>query len=89
MTLLFQPNGKLYESFSVWCPCDCLESLDELLKEEDVLLDWSQPIYLNFTHRTIVERIEKFYSGIGGKMDKVYGDVFVCTDPPTDLGVIE
>ncbi|KAL3278718.1 hypothetical protein HHI36_016250 [Cryptolaemus montrouzieri] len=69
------PNNKMYESFSVFCPCDQLDNLD-LLKEEDVLIDWTQPIYLNFTHASIMERIEEFYSEIG-TLEKLTGDVFV------------
>lgn len=84
---MFQPYNKLYESFSVFCPCTELDNL-ELLEQEDVLVDWSEPIYLNFTHKLIVERIEEFYND-RGTMEKVAGDVYVCAHPPSDLGVIE
>lgn len=79
---LFQPNGKLYESFSVFCPCDQLEHLN-LLMEEDVLIDWSQPIYMNYTHHMIIERIEELYSN-KGTVDKIYGDIFVFMNSPED-----
>lgn len=75
----FQPNGKLYESFSVFCPCDQLEHLD-LLADEDVLIDWSQPIYLNFTHAKIMNKIEEFYAD-RGTVDKLYGDIYGLTEP--------
>ncbi|XP_018332564.1 uncharacterized protein LOC108742052 isoform X2 [Agrilus planipennis] len=72
-----KPNGKLYESFSVFCPCDRLEQLEEL-ENEDILIDWTEPIYLNFTHELVLEKIEKFYSHIGA-LEKTYGEVFVLT----------
>ncbi|XP_049853594.1 uncharacterized protein LOC126334915 [Schistocerca gregaria] len=73
------PNGRLYESFSVFCPADRLEELS-LLEEEDMLLDWSQPLYLNFTHSDIVDRLESFYSDIG-TVEKVHGDLYVYEPP--------
>nr|CAI5821205.1 unnamed protein product [Callosobruchus analis] len=30
-----------------------------LLLEEDVLIDWTQPIFLNFTHSEIVRKLEE------------------------------
>ncbi|KAJ3665334.1 hypothetical protein Zmor_000833 [Zophobas morio] len=72
------PNGKIYESFSVFCPCDQLEYL-ELLREEDVLIDWTQPIYLNFTHANIMNKIEEFYSDIG-TIEKQYGDIYAISE---------
>ncbi|XP_050297231.1 glycine N-acyltransferase-like protein 2 isoform X4 [Anthonomus grandis grandis] len=68
------PNNKLYESFSVFCPCDQLDSL-ELLESEDVLIDWTKPIYLNYTHARIIEKIEDFYGKIG-TMEKLSGDIY-------------
>lgn len=84
---MLQPNDKLYESFSVFCPCTTLNDL-ELLAEEDVLLDWSEPLYINFTHRLIMEQIEKFYEG-RGTMEKVAGDVYICSNPSEDIDIIE
>ncbi|KAJ1526014.1 hypothetical protein ONE63_009188 [Megalurothrips usitatus] len=72
------PNGHLYESFGVFCPLDRLDSLF-LLRDEDVLLDWSKPIFLNFTHESILGRIECFYKDIG-TLDKLCGDVYVCDE---------
>lgn len=80
-----QPNGKVYESFSVFCPSDQLESLD-LLEQEDILIDWSQPIYLNFTHACIMNKIEEFYQD-KGTIEKQYGDIYVLTDPKEDDGI--
>nr|CAH7722566.1 unnamed protein product [Callosobruchus chinensis] len=64
------PNNKLYESFSVFCPCDQLDNM-YLLLEEDVLIDWTQPIFLNFTHSEIVKKLEEMYSERGGTMEKL------------------
>ncbi|XP_046658919.1 glycine N-acyltransferase-like protein 2 [Homalodisca vitripennis] len=81
------PNGRLYESFSVFCPLDRLECL-ELLEKEDVLIDWNQPIFLNFTHSDIMDRLEEFYQNIG-TMEKVQGDIYVCSDTPSDQQLAE
>ncbi|XP_076260541.1 uncharacterized protein LOC143196602 [Rhynchophorus ferrugineus] len=86
------PNNKLYESFSVFCPCDQLDNL-ELLETEDVLIDWSQPIYLNFTHAKIMNKIENFYANIG-TVEKLYGDVYGLMDPqiedtPSEMVIAE
>ncbi|CAH1113010.1 unnamed protein product [Psylliodes chrysocephalus] len=70
------PNGKLYESFSVFCPCDQLENI-RLLTDEDMLIDWTQPIYMNFTHAKIMEKIEELY---GGTMEKLTGEVYCQID---------
>lgn len=81
---MFQPNGKLYESFSVFCPVDQLEQLDSIF-DEDVLIDWSQPLYMNYTHHMIIQRIEEYYKDIG-TVDKIYGEIFVLTTPPDVVG---
>lgn len=77
------PNGLLYESFSIFCPTSNLDLLS-LLEEEDVLIDWSKPMYLNFTHTSITAKLEKFYETIG-TVEKVEGDVFMCAEPNMDL----
>lgn len=64
----------MYESFSVFCPCDHLDDL-ELLIEEDVLIDWNQPIYINFTHSRIMNKLEELYAS-KGFMEKLYGDIY-------------
>lgn len=78
---MFQPNGKLYESFSVFCPCDQLDDL-ELLMEEDILIDWKQPIYINFTHSRIINKLEELYAS-KGTMEKQYGDLYGIMEPTT------
>ncbi|XP_033608936.1 uncharacterized protein LOC111868415 isoform X2 [Cryptotermes secundus] len=79
-----KPHGRLYESFSVFCPCEQLDDL-RLVEEEDVLIDWSRPIYLNFTHHLILEHLENFYTASIGTTDKVCGDIYVCTSPLEDV----
>lgn len=72
----------MYESFNVFCPCDQLEHL-ELLQTEDLLLEWNEPLYLNFIHSLMFERIEEFYSD-KGTIEKVFGEVFALTDRPDE-----
>lgn len=62
----------------MFCPCDQLEHL-KLLETEDVLIDWTHPIYLNFTHANIMAKIEEFYESIGA-IEKQYGDIYVKTN---------
>jgi hypothetical protein len=82
MIVHFQPNGLLYESFSVFCPDERLDSL-QLLQTEDVLIDWTRPLYLNFTPQLILERLREFYSDIG-EIETVEGDVYISVQetPP-------
>lgn len=77
--LILQPQGLMYESVTVFCPSEKVELVD-LLTKEDILLDLSQPLYLNFTHEAIVNRFEKHYEA----HDKITGDVYVCDNPPED-----
>nr|CAD7587416.1 unnamed protein product [Timema genevievae] len=77
------PNGRTYESFCVFCPSGELDNLRQL-EQEDVLVDWSSPIFLNFTHCAIMDRLEEFYQPIG-TLEKVCGDVYVCCNPPLDF----
>lgn len=80
------PNNNIYESFAFFCPVDRLE-LVELIKNEDVLFDWSMPMYLNYTPVKIMDRIEEFLKTIG-HVEHIQGEVFVCNDNPDclDLG---
>lgn len=85
VSLLWQPNKKIYESFGIFCPKSRLECIDQL-QGEDVLIDWTEPLYLNFTHVAIMERIEDFYHENIGNVDKLIGDIYVCNreEPPGD-----
>lgn len=51
--------------------------------DEDILIDWTQPLYMNYTHHMILERIEELYADMG-TIDKIYGDIFILMDPPKD-----
>ncbi|XP_043250611.1 uncharacterized protein LOC122396359 [Colletes gigas] len=73
------PHGLLYESVGVFCPNDRLELL-KLLRDEDKLIDWSKPLYINFVHYDIAEELTRLYEGTG-TIERVVGDVFVCEDP--------
>ncbi|XP_029038230.1 uncharacterized protein LOC114873751 [Osmia bicornis bicornis] len=79
MTL--SPHGLLFESVGVFCPNDRLELL-KLLREEDILIDWSKPLYINFVHYDIAEELTRLYEGTG-TIDTVVGDVYVCKDYET------
>ncbi|KAL0129535.1 hypothetical protein PUN28_001652 [Cardiocondyla obscurior] len=74
MTL--SPNGLVYESVGVFCPNDRLELL-RLLREEDILIDWSKPLYINFVHQSIAEELTRLYEGTG-TIETVVGDVCAC-----------
>ncbi|EFN77879.1 hypothetical protein EAI_00560 [Harpegnathos saltator] len=74
MTL--SPHGLLYESVGVFCPNDRLE-LVRLLREEDVLIDWSRPLYINFVHYDIAEELMRLYEGTG-TVETIVGDVCAC-----------
>lgn len=77
------PNHNIYESFGIFCPLDSLDGV-ELIRSEDVLFDWSMPMYLNYTHVNIVDRIEDFFKTIGN-VERIEGEVYVCDDHLDDL----
>ncbi|XP_046749538.1 uncharacterized protein LOC124413180 [Diprion similis] len=85
MTL--SPHGTLYESVGVFCPGDRLELL-KLLRAEDVLLDWSRPLYINFTHCDIVDELARLYEGTG-TVNRVLGDIWACEEPEKTAEVEE
>lgn len=66
----------MYESVGVFCPNDRLELL-RLLREEDVLIDWSRPLYINFVRCGIAEELTRLYEGTG-TIETVVGDVCAC-----------
>ncbi|XP_017885571.1 uncharacterized protein LOC108628272 [Ceratina calcarata] len=84
MTL--SPHGLLFESVGVFCPNDRLELL-QLLRDEDILIDWSKPLYINFVHYDIAEELMRLYEGTG-TIERVVGDVFGCKNP-LNLDVFE
>ncbi|CAO1392397.1 unnamed protein product [Diamesa hyperborea] len=77
------PNHQIYESFGFFCPIDNVE-LVELIQTEDVLFDWSIPMYLNYTHVNIVDRMEDFIKKIG-HIERIQGEVYVCKGNPDCL----
>lgn len=81
------PNRNIYESFGIFCPLDALEGV-ELIRGEDVLFDWSMPMYLNYTHVNIVDRIQDFFATIGN-VKRIEGEVYVCNDNPDDVELSE
>ncbi|XP_015514824.2 uncharacterized protein [Neodiprion pinetum] len=85
MTL--SPHGTLYESVGVFCPGDRLELL-KLLRTEDVLLDWSRPLYINFTHCDIVDELVRLYEGTG-TVNRVLGDIWACEEPEKTVEIEE
>lgn len=55
-----------------------------MIRGEDVLFDWSMPMYLNYTHVNIVDRIQDFFATIGN-VKRIEGEVYVCNDNPDDV----
>lgn len=68
------PHGLLYESVGVFCPIDQLELL-RIMQDEDILIDWSRPLYINFVHSLISDELIRLYNGIG-IVERVLGDVW-------------
>ena len=56
----------------------------DMVSSEDVLIDWTRPMYMNFTHIDIMNRMEKFFSSkVNGILDcRIYGDIFICKTLP-------
>lgn len=77
-------ENPIYSSFGVFCPSAHIECVD-LLDTEDVLIDWGQPMYLNFTHVAIMDRLDAFYTRNYGVMERLNGDIYVSTGVPDDL----
>lgn len=50
-----------------------------MLQSEDVLFDWSMPMYLNYTHVNIVDRLEEFLKTIG-HIERIQGEVYLCKE---------
>ncbi|XP_031787670.1 uncharacterized protein LOC100114973 isoform X1 [Nasonia vitripennis] len=72
-------HGLLYESVGAFCPNDRLECL-RLLREEDVLINWNKPLYINFVHSEIADELSRLYAG-QGSVERVLGDVWACDEP--------
>lgn len=76
---MLQSRRKLYESFGLFCPNDRLEHLEKV-REEDVLINWNEPLYVNFVHSEIAVKLERLY-GDGGMVEQIPGDVWACDEP--------
>lgn len=48
-----------------------------MLRTETILFDWSKPMYLNYTHEHLVDRMEDFFNTIG-HIDRIQGEVYIC-----------
>ncbi|CAD7082020.1 unnamed protein product [Hermetia illucens] len=81
------PNDNIYESFGIFCPTKNIECVD-MLKDEDVLFDWSKPICLNFTHMAIMNQLEPFNIGISSN-EGIEGDIYVYNKLSEDLQLEE
>lgn len=46
-----------------------------LLREEDILIDWTKPLYINFIHCDIADELFRLYNDIG-TIERVLGDVW-------------
>lgn len=58
------------------------------METENVLINWNLPMYLNFTHMDIMNRLDDFYSKFG-IMTRLDGDIYVCKNLNTDLELEE
>ena len=81
-----QPKDNLFESLGIFCPGSQLHKLD-MLFNEDILIDWKRPLFLNFTHKDIIDKMEFFYHThqLGVASDKVQGDLFLLSEPDTSI----
>lgn len=82
--LLSKPKQSIYGSFGIFCPSERIECVD-LLESEDILIDWSEPMYLNFTHIDIMNRLDGFYGKKYGVMERLSGDIYISKGPPDRL----
>jgi hypothetical protein len=54
-----------------------------MIQNEDVLFDWSIPMYVNYTHVNIVDRMEEFFKTVG-HVERIQGEVYLCKDNKLD-----
>uniref|UniRef100_A0A8D8P6D2 (northern house mosquito) hypothetical protein n=1 Tax=Culex pipiens TaxID=7175 RepID=A0A8D8P6D2_CULPI len=63
----------------------CTFTLDKmsLIENEDILFSWTEPIYMNFTHVGIMNKMDQiFHSKVnGGLIGNIYGDIYVHEFP--------
>ncbi|XP_055620004.1 uncharacterized protein LOC129764681 isoform X2 [Toxorhynchites rutilus septentrionalis] len=79
------PSNKMYESVGIFCPPEQLDKMS-LIEQEDVLFNWTEPIYMNFTHVGIMNKMDNiFRTKVNGQLvGHIYGDIYVH-DCPSEL----
>ena len=50
------------------------------MQDEDILIDWKRPLYINFVHSDIADELIRLYEGTGN-VERVLGDVWACEEP--------
>lgn len=50
------------------------------MQDEDILIDWTRPLYINFVHSDIADKLTRLYEG-AGTVERVLGDVWACEEP--------
>lgn len=50
------------------------------METENILIDWTLEMYLNFTHIGIMDRLNAFYQKFG-VMERLHGDIYVAQTP--------
>lgn len=45
------------------------------MQDEDILINWSRPLYINFVHSEISDELIRLYNGTG-IVERVLGDVW-------------
>ncbi|XP_065220861.1 uncharacterized protein LOC135845914 [Planococcus citri] len=79
-------NGEIFGSLGLFCPTnrtDCLY----LLLDENILIDWTKPLYIHYIHSSIMDNIEYIYRSVGIVEKKCYGDFYIHYSP-NDLSPI-
>ncbi|XP_058833666.1 uncharacterized protein LOC131691360 [Topomyia yanbarensis] len=72
------PYNKIYESVGIFCPPEQLDKM-YLIEQEDVLFNWTEAIYMNFTHVGIMNKMDAiFRTKVNGQLvGHIYGDIYV------------
>lgn len=72
------PYNKIYESVGIFCPPDQLGKMS-LIEQENILFNWTEPIYMNFTHVGIMNKMDSiFRAKVNGHLaGHIYGDIYI------------
>lgn len=78
----YTPYNKIYESVGIFCPPDQLDKMS-MIEREDILFNWTEPIYMNFTHVGIMNKMDNiFRTKVNGQLvGRIYGDIYVHECP--------